>query len=348
MTTNNEAEKSIGDELREAMAQVDAGVTDPESQPEDKELVTEPKAKSDRDDFGRFTPKKEAAAPKAAEEQSPEGKVLEDGAAVAGKWTAEKAPSSWNPKVREKWGKLDPDVRAEIVRREEAAMLGVRNLQEKHAPVNAFYKSLEPFVTEAKKSGAVPEQYIANVMTTERVLRTADLPTKFNAVMQICDQYGIPLRDIINQSVGHEVIKKAAPTAPAIPPELMQELQEMRNWRMSMETGQVEQTIESFAQQKEFFGDVKDIMADLLDMGRAKDLADAYDQAVWLSPEVREVMLNRQNTQQTANKVAQRQVRAASASLPANGSVEVDTEAEGDDIYSTVAQAYRKATTGRV
>jgi hypothetical protein len=191
-------------------------------------------------------------------------------------------------------------------------------------------------------------------MTTERVLRTADLPTKFNQLLQIADQYGIPLRDIINQSVGQEVLKRPAQQAAALPPEVMRELQDIRQWRESMETGQLTQTIGQFAAETdatgqlkhEFFNDVRETMADLIEMGRAADMQTAYEQAIWMHPEVRDVMLSRQSRPQ--NKVAQRQLAATKVSLPAKGSVTVDMEEDSDDLHAMVAAEFRKANTGRL
>lgn len=359
MTTDKTVESTLQDDLRAAMSESqpaqEAAIeqTAEETSSAREELIRSGviKPASDRDEHGRFKGRESSTEKTVAVEGEidPE-KVLEQGAATAGKWTPERAPTTWGPKAREQWASLPLDIRQEIIRREEAAVNGVRNLKEQYTPVNQFYKTLEPFVLEAKKGGAIPEQYIANVMNTERVLRTADVPTKFNALLQIADQYGIPLRDVINKSVGQEVLKTPQQPSAQLPPQVMQELQSLQQWRQHMEGMQVTQTMEQFAADPshEFFEDVRQTMADLLEYGQASNLKDAYDKAVWMMPEVREVMVSRMQGKRVADGVAGRQLAAASASVRSPGKVTVDDEQDSDDIYSTVRASMKQLTTRRV
>jgi len=179
-------------------------------------------------------------------------------------------------------------------------------------------------------------------------LRQADMPTKFNELMRIADQYGIPLRDVINKSVGQEVIKAPVQQQMQMPPEMQQEIQYMRQWRENMESQQAHSVVNQFGSDKEFIGDVRNVMADLIEKGLANDLPSAYDQACWMVPEVRQVMLARQGQTAAAGAITQKQVKAAGASLSAGGKVAVaDEGAEDDDISATVRRAYAAAQ-GRV
>lgn len=264
-----------------------------------------------------------------------------------GGWTQDKAPQSWTPAAREKWTAIPEDIRKEIVRREEAAVNGVRQLQEKYAPHEHFTNTLAPFIQEGIQAGVAPDVYISNVLQAERVLRTADVPAKFQALLGIADQYGIPLRDIINESVGQKVLGPAsAQQRPTVPPEVAAEIQEMRRWRAQQEGAGIQQTVEQFRQGKEFFEDVRVAMADLIDTGRARTLEEAYDQACWMTPEVRTVMLQRQQGQ---TQISQRQQRAAGVSIPAGGKVNVADEDFGneDDVSDTIRKAFA-LTSGRV
>lgn len=263
-----------------------------------------------------------------------------------GGWTQDKAPQSWTPAAREKWNAIPEDIRKEIVRREEAAVNGVRQLQEKYAPHEHFTNALAPLIQEAIQHNVAPEAYINQVMSAERVLRTADVPGKFQALLGIADQYGIPLREIINESVGQKVL--GAPQqaqAPAVHPAVAAQLQEMNRWRAQQESQAVSQTVEQFSQGKEFFSDVRVMMADLIDSGAARTLDEAYDRACWAIPEVRTVMLQRQ---QSGAAVTQRQQRAAGISPPTGGKVVVDEDfGNEDDVSDTIRKAFAQAS-GRV
>ena len=303
------------------------------------------KLEKPRDEDGKFAKKdkeEEVIEPANVEEEQ------EEPAESQVTLSNEKAPSSWSPSVREKWGKLDPDVRAEIIRREEASVNGVRKLQEEHAPIRQFAENLSPFINEAIQGGVNPAQYIGNVMATERRLRSPDLEQKFTALIEIADQYGIPLRDIINQSVGKEVLTKATPQTAAIPPQIQQELEESRRFRQQQQERALQQEIESFSKDKEFFEDVKSIMADFMDSGRAKSLADAYEQACWVHPDVRKVMLERDTSEKKKGDLKQRQTAASGAKVKASGTADVTVDDDGDDsIEATVRKAMIEAA-GRV
>ena len=336
---------SLHEELKAAFAS-----TDPK---EDTPL-------SNRDEQGRFVErdkeqepaaKLEEAAPGEGDKPAPvESEVqVPDSSTAPGNWKEDKAPQSWTPKMREKWGELPQDVRQEIVRREEAAVAGFRQLNEKFAPAQRVMEGLAPVFQEAQQYGADPVQHISNVMQTERVLRTADVKGKFQAIMQIADQYGVPLRDIINESVGEKVFPSAAQQqATTLPPQVEQELAQMRAWREEQSANSAKAVVDAFAAGKEFFQDVAPLMGTLMQSGAAADLQSAYDQACWMNPEVREVLIQRQTGQQQKTNLQDRQARATAASLPSRGKVDVKVDnGDEDDLAATVANAIHELN-GRV
>lgn len=302
------------------------------------EASTQPEDDVVRDETGRFAAKQKEevgdAKVQAVEEQPAPTSPVE--------LSTEKPPQSWTPAAREKWSSLDPEIRKEIIRREEASANGVRQMQERFAPAGQFIDQMRPVAAEAQAIGADPVSYIHNLAMSERTLRTADLPTKFNELMRIADQYGIPLRDVINKSVGQEVLKAPQQTPQMqLPPQIQQELNEIRQWRAQAEQQQANALVQTFGEGKEFLHDVKDIMADLIERGLAPDLPTAYDQACWMVPEVRQVLLARQGQQASSESVALRQKQAAGSSIPASGKVAVSSDdSDDEDISATVRKAF--------
>lgn len=327
MSNENEEELSLQDEVKAAMAEVEA--KDEPNEPEVKEPeVKAPEAKEP-----------EVKEPEVKEPEVKEPEVKEP------LLTEDKAPSGWSPAAREKWITLPKDIRQEIVRREEASAVGVRQLQERYAPLENFVSGLMPYIQEASGLGVNPQQYISSVMQSERVLRSADVPTKFQELLRIADQYGIPLRDVINESVGAQVLAKPAPAAnghASLPPELQQELNEMRQWRQQQEEGGVNQQIMEFAKDKEFFNDVHLTMAAMFDAGKVTTLQEAYDAACRADPQIYKIMQDREALKKS-------QDAAAGASVKPNGTVDPGAgEADPDDLQALVRQEWNKATTGRV
>jgi hypothetical protein len=277
------------------------------------------------------TPEK-TPEPVKAEAPPPDDRVL----------TEDKAPRGWSPAAREKWSTIPEDLRQEILRREDASIQGVRQLQERYQPMENFVHGLGSFIQEANQYGVQADQYIGSVMNTERTLRTADIPTKFQAILAIADQYGVPLRDIINESVGQKVIPPPQPQM-QVPPQIMQELQEMRQWRQQYEGQATNAEIANFAQNNEFFGDVHLKMASFIDSGSASNLAEAYDQACWSTPEIRDVLMKREKLQGRQSAAA-----GASARPGTTAGVSIPGADDGEDLEDTVRSAFARASTGRL
>ena len=323
---------SIRDDIEAALKEQDE--REPEGQIEQEEELDEEVEVPEPE-------KNEPEKPEEPEVKEPEAAKPEQ----EGTWSPEKAPTSWSPKVREQWGKLSEDVRKEIVRREEASVQGVRKLQEEFQPVRQFAEQLSPFIQEARHLGADPTQYIANVMVAERQLRSQDPNEKFNALLNIADTYGIPLRQYLG---GKQVPTQSAP---AIPAAVQQELQAMRQWREQEQAQQLQSQIDEFSKGAEFFEDVRNDMAVLLESGAAKDLKEAYDKAVWINPEVREVMLAREA--EGKKKAAANQRRAKASSVSVEGAdnkpgVEVDLPDDDDSTAAIIREQFKAASSGRV
>jgi hypothetical protein len=266
-----------------------------------------------------------------------------------GEWSPERPPSSWTPTAREKWKDLPEDIRKEIVRREEASVRGVRQLQERMEPVQKFASDMAPIFGVAKEVGLHPLQYMGSLVQSERTLRTAPPQAKFQEILRIAEQYGVPLRDIINKSVGEEILQAAVPQRGVVPPEVNSRIQQLEaRQRQEIEAAQIRE-IKAFASDKEFFNDVRETMANLLESGTAQDLADAYEKACWATPEVRAVMIQRERGQSAQTSLQQRQAAARQVGAPASGAgkLSVKTSNEDESIEDTIRAAWG-ASAGRV
>lgn len=262
----------------------------------------------------------------------------------------DKAPSAWSPKARERWNEIPEDLRSEILRREEASAKGVRQLQEETAPMRGFVQTLAPFIQEAVQNAQDPAQYIGSVMVTERILRTGNVDQKFEALLNIADQYKIPLRQIINESVGEEVLK-AAPSQQQyqLPPEIQKELEENRRWREQQSQRSSGNEIAEFAKKNEFFEDLREDMAKLLEAGVASDLQSAYDKAAKLHPEVSEILAERAARGGKTAALKAKQAKAAGAAVNTDESLGEKPPKQNpnapveDDIRASIAELSGRA-----
>ena len=85
-------------------------------------------------------------------------------------------------------------------------------------------------------------------------------------------------------------------------------------------------------------------MAELLERGVATDLQDAYEKAIWMNPEIREVMQSRMAQPQVVSPVATRQAKAVGVSVKPSGSVAVEVDDENDSIGETLRKAFNSAS----
>jgi hypothetical protein len=263
----------------------------------------------------------------------------------------DRPPSSWKPAVREQWANLPPDVRQEILRREEASVMGVRHLHEQLAPYQTMADNLKDYMGDIHRQGGDPIGYTRNLLEADRRLRNAPDPSsKLGVLLQMADAYRIPLREVLSRVPGTEAL--ATPQQfqqPQIPPEVARELYEMRQWREHVTTSTATNEVEGFGYDKEFFGDVRGRMADLIESGAAQNLGDAYEMACWATPEVREVLLQRERSGAGQQQRTQRQQRAASASLPAGAGINVQADREqSDDVDSILREEFSRAAGGRI
>lgn len=329
MSGNNE-EVSLQDEIRAAF-EADAS--------KEQEVKPEEAAKPDGAEESK---PEEAAKPEPEVKTEPEAKPDATGKEPEVKLTDAKAPSSWSPKARERWGELPEDIRQEITRREEASANGVRKLQEDYAPIKTFVDSISPFLQEAAQLGQNPAQHVHNVLATERALRSQDPQQRFQALLSVADTYGIPLRQFLNLPANQQQPQVH------IPPEVARELQEARAFREQFSASSIEREVTTFKDGKEFFEDVREIMADLMDAGQAKGLQDAYDKAIWMSPTVREVLIARQSGQAKEDELRQRQAKAAGAAVNTQSNADVTVDTDDDDSTEAIVRRAMKGTSGRV
>ena len=310
-----------------------------------------------RDEEGKEEPEKPADEAKEEEvkaEEAPEVPAKEEQpkAEEGGvKLDENRAPSSWSAKVREKWKDLPPEVRHEVLRREEAHANGVRKIHEEYAPIKQFTESLGGVIQEAANVGLPPVQYIHNLARAEYSLRNGSPEQRMEALFSLADQYGLPLRQFVNVPQGQQPSQQA----PAIPPQIQQELEASRQFRQQYEQqtrAQQEQAIQrqvqEFAKENEFFEDVRELMADLMDANPNRTLKDAYEQAIWAHPEVRQVLLQRQQQEASSQQGRQRRAVAAGVSVPDGNPVNQPPADDGDDLEATIRAAMRASTTGRI
>lgn len=321
----------------------------------------------ERDEHGRF---REKAARTRAEAEVP-GKPKEQPAArtraqaatpvqpaVAQQQPAPavevKAPQSWKPAAREKWAAVPPEVRQEVERREKEM---ARTLQDT-APARQFYgemqRLIQPFAGIVHAQGG-PFKAYENFLHHANILQVGTPAQKAGLVAHLVKSFGIGVDALAaaldGQPVpqGQQAPSQVDPAALArqVRQEVLADIQRQSAQRLH---SQATQEIEEFGSSKEFFEDVREDMADLLESyarrGRALSPEEAYSMAVRNHPDVSEVLRQRDEAKAaTAKLAATQQQRAAASTIRSKPSGVTHAEAPKDlrgDIEAAMAAAGRR------
>lgn len=234
-----------------------------------------------------------------------------------------KAPSQWKPQVREKWGQLPREVQEEIIRREGDNLRLVGSVGQKIKFADDVGRHLAPFAERLQGNKVSPNDFVADVFNTVKGLAHGSQEEKAALVANIVQTYGVDLR-VLDQ------VLTARISAPPPNQEVMAARQlaaraeaVLRSQRQGIETQvatSATSTLDAFGAdpKNEFFADVRDLMADLMEAGRAKTLDEAYSAAVWAHPDTRKILLQRE-AQQRATTRTQRAAAAREASSSIHG-----------------------------
>lgn len=262
-----------------------------------------------RDETGRFT------AAELAQQAVDKAAATEIAPAPAPE--AKRPPSSWKKEAAAEFDKLPPHVQDEVLRRETDFHKGIEGFKQ-HADLGrSMERTLQPYMQTIQSLGVPPDQAVGALLRADAMLRNPDPAQRAQYFSQLAQQYGIDLGQAAQ-----------VPQRDPYTMQLEQRLSQIQAQQESFQQSQQEQQRQSlnseltaFSATAEHFEAVREDMAALLQAGRATDLKDAYDKAVYANPQTRQLLLE----QQTAAALKQAQSaalanRAKAASVSVRGS----------------------------
>lgn len=238
-----------------------------------------------RDEHGRFVAKTEkpASVAETAPAEVPQEPIK----------PTYSPPASWKATAKAKFNALDPEVQAEVLRREEEMNQGLAQSQTKAERANRLDAIFAPHRDRLTLAGIDEFKYVETLMKADEMLRG---PQAQQALAQLARMYGIqPLAPQLDQN-GQPV--QTQQDHPLIQ-QLQQQVQNLESQLKTFSTSQeeavmseVRSEIEQFRQDPAhiYFENVKPLMKVLIESGQAKDLKDAYERACRADPEVWQVL----------------------------------------------------------
>lgn len=260
-----------------------------------------------------------------------------------------KAPVSWKPTVREKWEALPPEVQEEVLRRESETTTSLSQAVENKRFRESFREAVAPYEGMLRAEGLEPMAAVGTLLQTAMALRTAPPGHKAQMLSNMARTFQVPVTDMVvdlvrSGAVSIEALDSALAGQPMnggashggqtfdpnqfaqqVERSIMQRLTGQRDEHLKTQSAK---QIEEFSQGKEFLEDVRQDMADIVEMasrrGVALTLEQAYERACRMHPEVSKVM-----SQRDAAKVAKARQEELQRSKLATSSVRSEPSGGG-------------------
>ena len=346
------------DEL-EAVPEVEADEPVIEAGPENEpdaaddgvvEAPEEPSGKT-RDESGKFTKakapivtKRPQLGEKTVTAPGKPGVITPTKAPIPGTTTQTelKPPSSWKPEAREKWAALPQEVQREAVRLDREVRQAMQQAAEKSKGYEAMTQAAAPYQAMIQASGADLPTVTRQLLSTAYELQYGPPNRKAQLISHFIKSYGL------NNEDGIKLLAAELDGQPGqAQPQYQQQQPQYRDPRVDQMLAQMQQakqqhegelsqaaasSIEEFAQGKEFFDDVKELMGELQETagkkGRLLDLDKAYTIATQMHPDVSRVLQERA-ARSSANAVTASTQRAKLAASSIKGAPSMGNGAGG-------------------
>lgn len=321
----DEEKDDLRGDIAAAMAELDGGAPPERETPvvEQPQETETQRADRERDEAGRFKAKEKEerptlslkekpGAPDASPVRAPDASspsVTPSPAPTDGKQPAEPIapPAEWKGAGKVKWDRLPREIQSEL----RDTWQSIANERAEVAPVKELLDVNREFLVN--QAGSLPAA-MTQLMQFARM--SVDNPR--GLIQHIARTSGIDIGSLGAASQPSPGATQPADLASLIEQAVQQRLQPILGQVEQQRTQQVLTQIEAFRADPKhpYFNDVAPRIEGLLKAGAAKDLQDAYDQAIWADPTIRQQLMAAQAEEakkiQAAEVAKAQQARAAS------------------------------------
>lgn len=333
----------IREALTAAMGEQETEVTEPGAEVVTTEVKSEApveKPAAARGPDGKFAPKAAEAVAPTAEAKPDAPKPATETAPAA---PEVKPPQSWKPAIREKWASLPPDVREEVARREREMSVALSQSAEARRKAEQFDKVIAPY--RSSFTGE-PVAVVSNLLQTAHALNTGTPQSKAAMVAQIVAAYKVDIQALDAALAGQTQPERQQQEFrdPRLD-RLLEQAEQQKRQQQTLAQQEDARKVAEFSAKHEFFEDLRDEMADIVEMRARKgvdcSLEDAYALAVKMHPEISGVIAQREAAKAAATQNGATQ-RARNASSSVRNEAAPSVAAQPDDLRSSIIAAMAK------
>lgn len=288
------------------------------------------KADRARDEAGKFVKEAKSKEPKAAPETAapkdtpaPTEKTAQPPASspVSG------APKAWPKEKHAIWDGLSQEARDFLLTREDQVSNGFKQY-EHLAPVKQFVERYTPAFTQM---GVAPSQFMENAMSYHMAFMNPQ--TRDAAARDFLASYGIQIPSTSPHTPDpSDPVQNVAPLVQQYVHPLQQDISALKATITQQEQNRINSELATFAKAHPHFEKVRIQMGQLIQAGVVPptDLEGAYNQAIWLNPEIREQMQKEEYERQ--DKLNREKAEAAKkANVSLTSRAPVAPQANGKD-----------------
>lgn len=353
---------NVGDDVRAAIDELKVGSTEPQIDV----VIDKGESGRQRDEAGRF-----AAALKDKPEDKPrdtlslpekktDGVQADPTAALGVPKPADVAvpqptpteppkpviepPKGWNADAKAKWAELPEVIQREAVRREEALTKQLFAHDESRDFGRKLQDIANPYMPIIMQEGADIPKAFQNYLQTSYTLRNGTPHQKSEALHRIAQTFNVDLNLAHQQGAASPELAELRQQVL----DLKRAQQGQDQERQQREDQSLQQTIAEFstAPGHEHFDRVRTRMGALLDSGEAKDMEDAYQQAIWAHPDIRSTLIEAQSKAAEEKRQADQKAKAEaakSAAVSVKGSPGGSRPLNGATSHGSIADDLRAA-----
>ena len=233
----------------------------------------------------------------------------------------ERPPASWSKEERQLWAQIPKEARAVIMRRELETTRVLQQSAGARRFANEFVQVVAPYAHLIRAQNSTPLRAVDNLMKTAAWLTTGSPEQKASVVSDIINNYGVDIRildEVIKTRVERgdwgrgQQINLPQPVAQALQKihQFEQGIEQARQKRHEQLIAEANSELEEFAKDHPFLDDLREDMADLMDIARSRGkkmtYEEAYKKALALRPELQQIEdKRRRSTSPDVRKAAQ-------------------------------------------
>ena len=309
-----------------------------------------------RDTSGKFTAEKPQAQAKPAERKTGTLTVPDKVAAAPTSKAEAKplnAPEGWAATAKAKFATLDPDIQAEVIRRESDMHRQFTAQDQDRSLGKKIRETASPYLATIRAEGGDEAAAFQQFLNYAHIMRAATPQQKAQALQNVAQLYNVPIGQQAQQPQTHSALQALQ----AKQNEMAQWIEQQNQQRQNQEQAQLFSEIAEFqsADGHDHFEQVKELMGSLLMSGQAKDLQDAYDKAIWANPEIRSTLTAQQLAAAEEKRIAEINGKTGAARWAAGsisgggpGGAKPNGAAVERSLGEELRANFRAATQGRI